>query len=103
MLVKPNEEKKATSTTRVTQVHGSMRAKDVAARVKEIRDEKVKRESEKEEAKKKREKIKETFIQCKTRCTCSQQKCLASGLKQCPVCLNNVLRLVCSKASCKVN
>ena len=31
-----------------------------------------------------------------------KRKCLALGLKQCPVCLS-VLRSVCSKASCKVN
>ena len=100
--VKPNEEKKATPTTRVTQVHGSMRAKDIAAKVKEIRDEKLKKQTEKEEAKKKKEEMKETFIKCKTQCTCLQRKCLASGLKQCPICLN-VLRSVCSKISCKVN
>jgi len=50
--VKPNEEKKATTTTRVTQVHGLTGGKDVATNVKEIRDEKLKKETEKEEAKK---------------------------------------------------
>ena len=63
--VKSNEEKKAAATTRVTQVHGSMRAKDVAAKVKEIKEEKQKKQTEKEEAKKKREEIRETFIKCK--------------------------------------
>lgn len=97
--VKPNMEK---TSTRVTQVHGSMRAKDVASLVKDIKEQKEKRAQEKEETRKKKEEEKEAFLKCKEKCICSQKKCLALGLKQCPNC-KSVLRSVCSKAGCQVN
>ena len=100
--VTPNPDKASTGTTRVTQVHGSMRAKDVASKVKEIKEEKLRIQAAKEAKKTQKEERKETFIRCKTKCSCNQKKCLALGLKQCSVCLN-VLRSVCSKAACRVD
>ena len=41
------------------------------------------------------------FIKCSDGCKCETQKCIISGYKQCPVCLN-VLKSQCSKSSCIV-
>ena len=81
--VKPNLEK---VSTRVTQIHGSMRAKDVAAIVKGIKEVKEKKAKSKQDAVNKKQELKELFLQCKMKCTCSQRKYLAAGLKECPVC-----------------
>ena len=97
--VKPNLQK---TSTRVTQVHGSMRAKDVAAKVKDIKEQKQRKVLAKEDAKKKKEETKEVFLRCKDKCTCLKRRCLAIGLKQCPAC-KNVLRSVCSKANCRLD
>ena len=97
--VKPDMEK---ASTRVTQVHGSMRAKDVASLVEDIKEQKEKKAQAKEETRKKKEEEKEAFLKCKEKCICSKKKCLALRLKQCPNC-KSVLRSVCSKAGCQVN
>ena len=97
--VKPNLEK---VSTRVTQMHGSMRAKDVAAIVKGIKEVKEKKATSKQDTVNKKQELKELILQCKMKCTCSQRKCLAAGLKECPVC-KNVLCSVCGKASCKID
>ena len=96
---KPTLEK---SSVRVTQVHGSMRVKDVVSKVREIKEEKQKKLAAKELAVKKKEETTERFIRCKEVCSCKQAKCAATGLKQCPVC-KNVLKSLCSKATCKVD
>ena len=97
--VKPNPEK---ASVRVTQVHGSMRAQDVIAKVENIRKEKEKKAEAKKQATEKKEGMKEAFIRCKEKCNCNQKKCSASGLKQCPIC-KNVLKSNCSKSNCKVD
>ena len=68
--VKPNLTK---NSVRVTQVHGSMRAKDVASKVCR-RNKNAKRSSH---LKKKKEEMVEMFIKCKDACTCKKRKCMA--------------------------
>ena len=97
--IKPNLEK---TSTRITQVHGSMRAKDVASMVKEIKDKKETKAKAKEEALQKKEENREIFLRCKVECVCFEKKCKAIGLKECPIC-KNVMKSVCSKASCKID
>uniref|UniRef100_A0A7M5XKL4 Uncharacterized protein n=1 Tax=Clytia hemisphaerica TaxID=252671 RepID=A0A7M5XKL4_9CNID len=96
---KPATEKKS---VRVTNVYGSMRAKDVASQVQVIKEKKKEVEKVKKDKANQKEENKANFLKCKDKCTCSEEKCLAIGLKQCPVC-KNVLRSLCSKAACKVD
>ena len=58
-----------------------MRAKDVVAKAKEIKEEKQRKLTAKEEAKKKKEETTGKFINIKSDCTCKQIKCQALGLK----------------------
>ena len=51
---------------------------------------------------KKKEKDKEDFYRCKSKCVCEEDRCLATGLKECLSC-HSILRSVCSKAPCKVD
>ena len=97
--VKPKLSK---ATTRVTQVNGSMNAKNVLELVKSIKDKKEQQCKEKEESKSKKESEKETFYQCKKQYVCNKCVCQASKLLECPSC-HNVQRSVCSKSACKVD
>ena len=97
--VKPADEKKS---VRVTNVYGSMRAKDKASQVKVIKKKNTEAEKAKKEKANQKEENEVDFLKCKDKCTCSNEKCLAIGLKQCSIC-KNVLRSLCSKAGCKVN
>ena len=72
--------------TRITQVHDSMKAKKVLNVLKDREDKKEQQAKSREEALKKKEDAKEAFLKCKSQCLCQQRKCLAIGLKQCPVC-----------------
>ena len=98
--VKPKQLTKP--STRVTQVHGSMEAKDVISLVKSIKEQKEQKVKLKEIQMKKKEKEKEDFYRCKSKCVCKEDRCLATGLKECPSC-HSILRAVCSKARCKVD
>ena len=51
---------------------------------------------------KKKEKEKEDFYRCKSKCVYKEDRCLATGLKECPS-YHSILRSVCSKAPCKVD
>ena len=51
---------------------------------------------------KKKEKDKEDFYRCKSKCVCKEDRCLATGLKECPSC-HSILRSVSSKARCKID
>ena len=64
--VKPKQLTK--SSTRVTQVHGSMEAKDVINLVKSIKEQKEQKVKSKEIQMKKKEKDKEDFYRCKSKC-----------------------------------
>lgn len=75
--VKSNLEK---TSIRVTQVHGSMQAQDVATKVKEIKEEKEK-ELTREAAKKKKNDLLEAFNKGRDECNCQQKRCVALGLK----------------------
>ena len=78
-------------TIRITQEHGSMRAKDMLNKVRK-----------RNEIKKEKEDKKQTeALKCTVTCSCSS-KCVVSGLKQCPNCLD-VLKSQCSKSACMVD
>ena len=97
--VKPKLSKK---NTRITQVHGSMKAKNVLTVLKDIESKKQEQVKSKEATAKKKEDTKLAFLKCKEKCICEKQKCEAFGLKQCPVC-QDILKSACSKAKCKVD
>ena len=78
------------------QVHGSMEAKDVVKSIKEQKEQKVK---SKEIQMKKKEKEKKDLYHCKSKCVCKEDRCLATGVKEC----HSILWSVCSKARCKVD
>ena len=79
-----------------------MEAKDVINLVKSIKEQKEQKVKSKEIQIKKKEKDKDDFYRCKSKCVCKEDRCLATGLKQCPSC-HSILRSVCSKARCKVD
>ncbi|XP_065672342.1 uncharacterized protein LOC136090155 [Hydra vulgaris] len=89
-------------TTRVTQVHGSMKGKNVLDLVKVIQDNKNQEIKDKEEKRWNKEKQKEAFLRCKNECSCGEGVCHAIKLQQCSSC-HNVKKSVCGKLSCKVD
>ena len=95
--IKPKPERKQ---VRLTQIYGSMEAKDAIGILKSIKESKQKEEERKEMRLREKEENTEKFLRCKSRCMCNQQKCQASGLKQCTYC-GSVLKSVCSKAACR--
>ena len=97
--VKPKLTKK---TTRVTQVHGSMKGRDILNTLKEMEEKKEKKRSEQDEAAQKKEEAKQAFLLCKEKCVCGEVTCNAIAMKECSVC-HNILKSTCSKASCKVD
>lgn len=97
--VKPKLSKK---NTRVTQVHGSMKANRILDLVKGIEDKKQEQAKTKEELAKKKDDARQTFLRCNAECVCQQAKCMAIGLKQCPVC-KDILKSNCSKGRCQVD
>ena len=97
--VKPKQLTK--SSTRVIQVpHGSMEAKDVINLVKSIKEQKEQNVKSKEIQIKKKEKDKDDFYRCKSKCICKEDRCLATGLKECPSC-HSILRSVCRELAVK--
>ena len=86
MAIQKVKPKLSKENVRVTQIHGSMKAKNVINVVKEIK-EKKKTAQQKQENIQKKEKAKHTFLLCKLKCICKNDKCNAIGYKQCPVCL----------------
>ena len=87
---------------RVTQVCGSMKGKKVLEISKQLKEKKDQEEKEKKEKVKLKEERRSAFLQCKEKCTCSKDPCLATGLRQCSVCLN-VQKSQCSKKNCKID
>ena len=79
-----------------------MKAKKVLDMLKDIEDKKEQQAKSREDALKKKEDAKETFLKCKSQCLCQQPKCLAIGLKQCPVC-QDILKSNCSKGECIID
>ena len=88
--VKPKQLTK--SSTKVTQVQGSMEAKDVINVVKSIKEQKEQKVKSKKIRIKKKKKEKEDFYRCKSKCV-YKDRCLATGLKKCPSC-HSILRSV---------
>ena len=77
--VKPKLSKK---NTRITQVHGSMKAKNVLTVLKDIESKKQGQFKNKKATAKKKEDTKHAFLKCKEKCICEKPKCKAFGLKQ---------------------
>ena len=50
----------------------------------------------------KRKDAEQVFLKCKVKCICKQAKCMAIGLKQCPLC-QNILKSTCSKGRCQAD
>ena len=97
--VKPKETSK---NTRLTQVCGSMEGKKVLELTEQLKIKKVDQDQARMAAGEKKRMDIEAFFKCKDKCVCLKPsgKCNATKLKECPVC-HNILRSVCSKASCK--
>ena len=95
--VKPS----STKNVRITQVHGSLDGSEILKLRQEIEEKKKSEEDQKKQRLLKKEDNFEKFIRCKDSCICSQNPCLAQGLKQCPVC-KNVQKSQCNKSKCKI-
>ena len=67
-----------------------------------MKEEKKEKEAKKTQNLLNKAKRQENFIRCKDSCVCSQDVCLASGLKQCTLC-KDVMKTQCSKGKCKVS
>ena len=63
-----------------------MKEEKVLDLLKEIENKKQQQAKSKEEATKKKEGAKQAFLKCKVKCVCEQEKCMAIGLKLCPMC-----------------
>lgn len=98
--VKPKQLPK--SSTRVTQLHGSMEGQNILDQVKVINDEKERKKKELKQKEDKKNEDKELFFQCKQKCVCGEEKCVAFGLRECPSC-HSILKSVCSKMACRVD
>ena len=90
---------KATEKVRITQIHGSMTAKDALSMIQKIAREKDEKKKKQEEATKKKEENRSLFYRCREVCSC-QGSCKAKQLKECPKC-KNVMKSQCSKAGCR--
>ena len=90
------------SSTRVTQVHGSMEGHDIIDQVKVLNDEKERKKEVVKQKEDKKDEDKESFFRCKQKCVCDKQKCLAFGLRECPSC-HSILKSICSKIICQVD
>ena len=95
MTIEKVKPKLSITTTRVTQIHGSMQGKEVLKMVESIKKKKIK-----EDKIQKQENEWRLFHLCKLQCVYQQGKCAALGLKECPHC-HSILRSVCSRAACK--
>ena len=102
MTIQKIKPKLSKENVRVTQIHGSMKAKNVINVVKEIKEKKEQTAKQKQGNIEKKEETKQTFLRCKLKCVCQNEKCDAIGYKQCPVCLQ-VMKSVCSKFRCKID
>ena len=98
--IKPKELSK--TSTRITQVHGSMEAQNIVERVKVIIDEKQKKTEAIEKKLNSKTIEKKQFYCCKTECVCDEEKCLAFLLRECPCC-HSILRSVFSKMSFQID
>ena len=79
-----------------------MKEEKVLDLLKEIENKKQQQAKSKEEATKKKEGAKQAFLKCKVKCVCEQEKCMAIGLKVCPLC-QDILKSTYSKGKCHVN
>ena len=93
---------KKSKNFRITQVCGSLRAKDILSKCEELEAEENEKKMLIAAEKEKKDEIKKDFLKCKDGCQCGDsQECKAIGLKQCTVCFN-VLKSQCNKANCKL-
>ena len=96
------KQKLSKKNTSITQVHRSMKAKNVLTVLKDIENKKQEQVKSQEVTAKKKEDTKHAFLKCKEKCICEKPKCEVFGLKQCPVC-QDILKSTCSKAKCKID
>ena len=74
---------KKTRVRHITQVCGSVGAKEIMSKVQVMKDQKEKEGKRKKNAQKKGN-MKAAFLHCKDKCVCeSKRKCAATGLKMC--------------------
>ena len=92
--------KKDEKSVRVTQVCRSLIAQNVLQMSQEIKEKKKAAEMEREESKAKKKCHFEIFVKVKDICVCWKNKCVASGLKQCTICLC-VMKSNCTKSKYK--
>ena len=96
--VKPNL---FTSSTRITQIHGSMKAKDVLSLVAGINEKKEQKGRTHLQNAEKNE-VKKNFIKCKEKCVCTENICKVTKLRECPKC-HNILKPQYTKKACRVD
>ena len=92
--------------TRLTQVHGSLTGKAILSKVKQINEEKERKEDAAMAKKLLKEKKVTAFIRCEIRCVCEKDqliagKCAADGLRKCSVC-GSILKGDCTKKIAKL-
>ena len=93
---------KKANAKRVTQVCGSMRAKEMLSKVQEMKAQEKEKEEKRKKDAQKREDIKIAFMRYKDKCVCDgKRKCAAVGLKMYEVCSN--VQSTCGKAACKTD
>ena len=91
--------------TRLTQVHGSLIGKAILSKIKQLNEEKKRKEDAAMTKKLLKEKKVTVFIRCEIRCVCEEDqliagKCAADGLRKCSVC-GSILKGDCTKKNCK--
>ena len=79
--VKPNL---STSSIQITQVHGSMKAKDILSSVASINEKKKQKVQTQLQNAEKKEEVKKIFIKCKEICVCAGNICKVAMFRECP-------------------
>ena len=88
-----------TKNQRLTDVHGSLKAKDALKLASEKRAEEQKKEEKREMSRQNKIDMKQRFQKCRERCVCEGETCDADGLKECSIC-KSILRSQCMKKKC---
>ena len=86
---------------RITQVTGSLEAKDVYKKRLEMEAVEETKKQTLQDKKDKKDQERKAFLRCKDACCCEGERCQAANLKQCSVC-ESVIKSQCTKAQCKL-
>ena len=92
---------KKSKNIRITQVTGSLEAKDVYKKRLEMEAVEEDKKQKLQDKKDKKDQERKTFLRCKDACCCEGERCKAANLKQCSVC-ESVIKSQCTKAQCKL-